>query len=68
MARDHRIEFYVDSVEYTALKGRARDLDVSVSSYLRRLFTEEMSQALRLPPESESPRGGGSPGEAGAEV
>lgn len=46
MAKDHRLDIYVDAVTYMALKARASDQDRSISQHVRHLIRQDMIKAL----------------------
>jgi hypothetical protein len=57
-AQDHRLDIYVDSVLYLALRQRASSEDRSVSQHVRHLIREDIERFIS----SEAENGNGSGG------
>lgn len=63
MAKDIRLDIYIDDLMYMALRGRVQDLDRTLSQHVRHLIRQDISQALQQERNSETGREAGNEGE-----
>lgn len=63
MSNDHRLDVYVDATTYMALKGRASDVDRTISQHVRYLIKQDMLKALAEEKDSATAKATGTEGE-----
>lgn len=63
MAKDIRLDVYIDDLMYMALKGRVGDMDRTISQHVRHLIRQDIAQALHEERNSETGREAGNEGE-----
>lgn len=64
MARDHRIEIYLDGKTYLALRARVAEEQIYISQHVRRLIDDDLDRFSDSLIESASQESGGKAGEA----
>jgi len=68
MARDHRVEVYIDPITYLALRARSKESDLSISQHVRKLIRSDLEQFSDSQDDIAMDGGGGTSGEEQQQV